>query len=160
VTGDNLLNQPETLLPAEPDVVEALQRASMAELPAVVAAHPTSSRAWAALADAAHDEGRSLDSYAYARVGYHRGLDALRKAGWRGQGPVPWRHEPNRGVLRALYALRRAAAEIGETDEVQRLTEFLDGTDRSAIAQIEAEQAASHAAAAPPTDTFIIRGED
>ncbi|RNE67316.1 DUF3151 domain-containing protein [Cryobacterium tepidiphilum] len=160
MTGDNLLNQPETLLPAETEVAEALQGVSISDLPAVVAAHPTSSLAWAALADAAHDDGRTLDSYAYARVGYHRGLDALRKAGWRGQGPVPWRHEPNRGVLRALYALRRAAAEIGETGEVQRLTEFLDGADRSAIAQIEAEQAASHAAVAPPTDTFIIRGED
>ena len=166
MTGDNLLNQPETLLPAEPDVVEALHGASRADLPAIVVAHPTSSLAWAALADAAHAEGRTLDSYAYARVGYHRGLDALRKAGWRGQGPVPWRHEPNRGVLRALYALRRAADAIGETAEVQRLTEFLDGADHSAIAQIEAEQTAAQADAAapsdvaPPTDTFIIRGED
>ena len=55
-------------------------------------------------------QGQIVEAYAYARTGYHRSLDQLRKAGWRGQGPVPWSHEPNRGVLRALYALRRAAA--------------------------------------------------
>ena len=64
-------------------------------------------------------------SYAYARTGYHRGLDALRRAGWRGQGPVPWEHEPNRGFLRALAALARAANAIDETEEVHRCTEFL-----------------------------------
>jgi uncharacterized protein DUF3151 len=96
-----------------------------------------------------------LDSYAYARVGYHRGLDALRKAGWRGQGPIPWRHEPNRGVLRAFYALRRAAGAIGETGEVERLTSLLNGSDQTAIARIESEHPA-----APPTEAFVIRGED
>ena len=49
----------------------------------------------------------------------------LRKSGWRGQGPVPWAHEPNRGFLRALAALARAARAIGESDEEARCTQFL-----------------------------------
>jgi hypothetical protein len=154
VPGDNLLEQPETLLPAEPEVISELDRTGKHEVARVVAAHPTSSLAWAELANIAHAEGRTLDSYAYARVGYHRGLDALRKAGWRGQGPIPWRHEPNRGVLRAFYALRRAAGEIGEAGEVERLTALLNGSDPTAIARIASEQTA------PPTEAFVIRGED
>ena len=139
VTGENLLDQPETLLPAESEVLDALSRTGRHEIATVVAAHPTSSLAWAELADVTHAEGRSLESYAYARVGYHRGLDALRKAGWRGHGSIPWTHEPNRGVLRAIYALRRAAAEIGETGEFDRLTTFLDDSDPTAISRIESE---------------------
>ena len=48
--------------------------------------------------------------YAYSRVGYHRSLDMLRRNGWKGHGPVPWEHEPNRGFLQclALLALERA----------------------------------------------------
>jgi hypothetical protein len=133
---DNLLGVPETLLPAESAVTDAL--AAGAGVSSVVVSNPSSSLAWALLADEAWAREAKLESYAYARVGYHRGLDALRKAGWRGQGPVPWSHEPNRGVLRSLYALRRAAEAIGETDEVTRLTEFLDGADPSATAAIEA----------------------
>jgi hypothetical protein len=113
------------------------------------------------------DAERPLESYAYARVGYHRGLDALRKAGWRGTGPIPWSHEPNRGVLRSLYALRRAADAIGEADEVARLDEFLRTSDPDAITQIEAAptaqipvQAGEQVDAAPPTETIVIRGED
>ena len=45
--------------------------------------------------------------YAYARVGYHRSLDLLRRNGWKGHGPVPWEHEPNRGFL-ALPGAPRA----------------------------------------------------
>jgi hypothetical protein len=133
---DNLLGVPETLLPEEPAVDAALAAAE--PLSSVVVANPASSLAWALLSDDAWDRGATLESYAYARVGYHRGLDALRKAGWRGQGPVPWSHAPNRGVLRSLYALRRGAAAIGETAEVERLAEFLDGADPSAAAAIEA----------------------
>ena len=91
----------------------------------VAAAHPTSSLAWAVLAEDAMADGQVVESYAYARTGYHRGLDALRRAGWRGQGPVPWEHEPNRGFLRALAALARAADAIGEDDERHRCQEFL-----------------------------------
>lgn len=130
----NLLGVPETLLPEEPTVLIDLDGRPLAE---VVVAHPTSSLAWALLADETAAAGRDLESYAYARVGYHRGLDALRKAGWRGQGPVPWSHEPNRGVLRALYALRRGAAAIGETDEVERLTTFLNDSDPAVIPTLD-----------------------
>jgi hypothetical protein len=178
VTGDNLLDQPETLLPAESEVLAALSRTRRHDVAAVVASHPTSSLAWAELADIAHADGNTLESYAYARVGYHRGLDALRAAGWRGHGAIPWRHEPNRGVLRALYALRRAAREIGELDEVERLTAFLNGADPTAIGRIEAEHATTQLLQvvqpagpdteagiapvdpAPPTEAFVIRGED
>ncbi|MCU1446638.1 DUF3151 domain-containing protein [Cryobacterium sp.] len=162
MTGANLLDQPETLLPAEPEVTEALSRTATQDLASVVAAHPTSSLAWAALADSTHAQGRVLEAYAYARVGYHRGLDALRKAGWRGQGPIPWSHEPNRGVLRALFALRRAAAEIGETDEVERLTAFLDGADPTVIPLLRSLQVdtAPGVDPAPPTAAFFIQGEN
>ncbi|WP_420898376.1 DUF3151 domain-containing protein [Cryobacterium fucosi] len=164
VTGDNLIEQPETLLPAEPEVIEALRRTGSADLASVVAAHPTSSLAWAVLADVAHLEGRTIESYAFARVGYHRGLDALRKAGWRGHGPVRWTHEPNRGVLRALYALRRAAREIGENDEFDRLTTFLNDADHTVISRIEQEAVTPDGYRAndpaPPTEAFFIRGEN
>jgi hypothetical protein len=118
----NLLGIPETRLPEDP----AAARLAAGEDPAsVAAAHPTSSLAWATLAEAALADGRTVEGYAYARTGYHRALDALRKNGWRGQGPVPWSHEPNRGFLRALAALSRAAGAIGETDEERRCADFL-----------------------------------
>lgn len=164
MTGDNLIEQPETLLPAEPEVIEALRRADSSNISAVVAAHPTSSLAWAVLADATHLEGRTLESYAYARVGYHRGLDALRKAGWKGHGPVRWTHEPNRGVLRALYALRRAARDIGEHSEFDRLTTFLNDSDPTVISRIDQETITPDGYRAtdpaPPTEAFFIRGEN
>lgn len=133
--GANLLGPEPTLLAAEPEVSAALTAGVPAEK--IVRDHPESPLAWAVLADEADAAGREIESYAFARVGYHRGLDALRKSGWRGAGPVPWSHEPNRGVLRALYALRRAAGQIGEVGEVARLTEFLDGADPEAIAALE-----------------------
>ncbi|MFF5792935.1 DUF3151 domain-containing protein [Paeniglutamicibacter sp. NPDC012692] len=135
--GANLLGIPETLLPEEVEVNERL--AAGDEAVDIAAAFPASSLGWALLADEAHAEGRYVESYAYSRVGYHRGLDALRKSGWRGQGPVPWRHVPNRGFLRSLYALQRAAAAIGETEEVDRIGRFLNDSDPLAVAAIEAE---------------------
>lgn len=138
MTSQNLLGVPETLLPHDPAVAAALESLPLEE---AVIAHPEGPLLWALLSDETAESGRRLEAYAYARVGYHRGLDSLRKAGWRGQGPVPWRHEPNRGVLRALYALRRGAAAIGEDAEVERLTTFLDDADPTAIAAIEAERA-------------------
>jgi hypothetical protein len=83
--------------------------------------------AWAALAEQALSDPDVDDvtGYAYARVGYHRSLDLLRRNGWKGHGPVPWSHEPNRGFLRALAALARAAGRIGETAEEERCREFL-----------------------------------
>ena len=65
----------------------------------------------------AADDIDDVTAYAYARVGYHRSLDMLRRNGWKGHGPVPWEHEPNRGFLRALWALSVAAGRIGEAEE-------------------------------------------
>ena len=121
--SDNLLGIPETRLAVDPaaDKLEA-----GVDPVQVAAAHPASSLAWAVLAeDALADGGRDVEAYAYARTGYHRALDSLRKSGWRGQGPVPWSHEPNRGFLRSLAALARAARAIGESDEEARCTAFL-----------------------------------
>ena len=135
VIGKNLMQPDPTLLPEEPEV---LQRIEAGDLPEDIAPHhPESSLAWALMADDAWSEGRTIESYAFARVGYHRGLDALRRSGWRGAGPVPWTHEPNRGFLRALYALGRAAAAIGESEEVTRIRTFLDDSDPTAAAAIE-----------------------
>lgn len=131
----NLLGLPETRLQAEPEVVAALAAAqpTRSEREAVVAAHPASSLAWAALAEILEHEANPIEFYAAARVGYHRGLDALRKSGWRGQGPVPWSHEPNRGVLRAFAALQRAAALIGEPGEPERLRDLINDADPTAL---------------------------
>ena len=88
---------------------------------AVVRRHPASPAAWAALAQQAQEAGADdVTVYAYARVGYHRSLDMLRRNGWKGHGPVPWEHEPNRGFLRSLALLALAARAIGETEEWER----------------------------------------
>src|SRR5438046_103390 len=102
----------------------------------IASQHPTSSAAWAALAEEALGRGFAVEGYAYARTGYHRGLDALRKSGWRGTGPVPWSHEPNQGFLRALHALALAATAIGEMDEAERCTTFLNDCDPAAAAAL------------------------
>lgn len=121
---ENLLGgPPPTLLPDDSAPREELEGG--ADAYDVARRHPTSSLAWAALADEAWNEGRVVESYAFARVGYHRGLDALRRNGWKGHGPVPWSHEPNRGFLRCLIALQRAAAAIGEEDEAERCAAFI-----------------------------------
>lgn len=92
----------------------------------VAARWPECLAAWAALGERALDEGRLVEAYAFFRVGYHRGLDRLRKAGWRGAGRIPWDHMPNRGFLRALQGLGRAAEGIGELDEATRCRDFLE----------------------------------
>jgi len=132
----NLLGPEPTYLPEETDVLARLEAGD--EPVDLAAKFPTSSLVWALLADDAYAEGQPVESYAYARVGYHRGLDALRRAGWRGAGPIPWEHEPNRGFLRSLYALGRAAAAINEAEEVDRIEKFLDSSDPAAKAAIEA----------------------
>lgn len=131
--GD-LLGPPPTLLPGDPDAQAALESG---ENPAIVAAaHPSASVAWAALAeDALHDD-KAVTAYAYARTGYHRGLDQLRRNGWKGFGPVPYGHEPNRGFLRCVAALARAADTIGETDEFARCCDLLDDCDPTARAAL------------------------
>ena len=129
----SLLPQPPaTLLPADEPAATALAHA-MPGREAEVAAHfPTYSGAWAALARGAFDAGEPVAAYAYARTGYHRGLDQLRKAGWRGAGPVPWSHEPNQGFLRCLHLLALSADAIGESDEAARCAQFLRDCDPSA----------------------------
>jgi hypothetical protein len=129
----NLLGPNPTLLPADPAAAELDGGADPAD---VAAAHPTSSIAWAVLAEGALADGATVTSYAYARTGYHRGLDQLRGNGWKGFGPVPWAHEPNRGFLRALAALHRAAVAIGEVDEVERTAALLTDSDPAAPAAL------------------------
>ena len=135
---DLLAGPPPTLLPeddAARDRLSALLAAGEDPRPAA-AEHPAYSLAWAVLAERTLDAGDAVTAYAFARTGYHRGLDALRRAGWRGTGPVPWEHEPNRGFLRALAALGRAAATIGEEPEAQRCRQFLRDSSTAAAATL------------------------
>lgn len=133
--GRNLMEMQPTLLPEDPEFNARYDAGDEAEDLAKV--FPTNSLPWAILAQEAWEDGRTIESYAFARVGYHRGLDALRGAGWRGTGPVPYSHEPNRGFLRSLYYLGRAAAAIGESDEVARINQFLLDSDPKAAEAIE-----------------------
>lgn len=120
---DLIAGPPPTELPADP---AAAALAAGDDPRAVVVAHPESPLAWAVLAERALSEGSDdLVGYAFARVGYHRSLDLLRRNGWKGHGPVPWSHVPNRGFLRALAALSTAAGRIGEQAEEERCREFL-----------------------------------
>ncbi len=129
----NLLPQPSaTLLPPNEAADAALAAAAPGTESDVAARFPGSSAAWALLAERAFDDGAVVAAYAYARTGYHRGLDQLRRAGWRGSGPVPWSHEPNQGFLRSLHLLGKAADAIGEDDEAARCAQFLRDCDPSA----------------------------
>ena len=133
----NLLPEPPaTRLPAQDDADSALAEArsigTADAYTAVAARYPTFSGAWAALAELALAAGQPVTAYAYARTGYHRGLDALRRNGWKGHGPVPWSHEPNQGFLRCLHALSQAADAIGEADEAARCAQFLRDSDPAA----------------------------
>jgi hypothetical protein len=120
---DLMAGPPPTYLPDDPADAELAQGD---EPGSVVRRHPASPAAWAALAEHARDQGADdVTLYAYARVGYHRSLDLLRRNGWKGHGPVPWEHEPNRGFLRCLALLALAARAIGEDGEWQRCSEFL-----------------------------------
>ncbi|RCV51359.1 DUF3151 domain-containing protein [Marinitenerispora sediminis] len=131
----NLLGEPPaTRLPDFPEAREAL--AAAADPAEAAARFPTHSDAWAALARRALDSGDAVAAYAYARTGYHRGLDQLRRAGWKGHGPVPWEHEPNRGFLRCLHLLATAAGAIGETEEHERCTTFLRDSSATAAEEL------------------------
>ncbi|MGY2876615.1 hypothetical protein ACVW00_003805 [Marmoricola sp. URHA0025 HA25] len=127
---DLIAGPPPTLLPEDP----AASALAEGEAPRdVVVAHPESPLAWATLAEAALNDGSDdVVAYAFARVGYHRSLDLLRRNGWKGHGPVPWDHVPNRGFLRALGALSRAAGAIGETAEEARCRDFLRDSSQEA----------------------------
>jgi hypothetical protein len=129
---------PRTVLPAEASAVnDALREALAAPLDdrrpkvaQVVVANPRSLNAWAALGSLGRDE---IERYAAFRVGYHRGLDALRANGWRGSGYVRWADETNRGFLRCLRGLQQMAAAIGERDEADRIAVFIQQLDPSGI---------------------------
>ena len=126
---------PETVLP--PEEAQALELLAAAlsvpdpagrrdAVSAVVARFPRFLDGWARLGQLARDD---VEAYAAFRVGYHRGLDRLRQNGWRGNGFVRWRHETNRGFLRALSGLHDAAGRIGEHDEEERCAHFLRQCD-------------------------------
>jgi hypothetical protein len=127
---------PETVLPAAPDdAANELERAlampadeRRRHVASIVARYPRFLDGWAQLGRLGRDD---IEAYAYFRVGYHRGLDALRGSGWRGSGYVRWAHETNRGFLRALAGLEAAAGAIGETDEQERCALFLQQLDPS-----------------------------
>jgi hypothetical protein len=131
---DLMAGPPPTLLPEDP---AAAALADGDDPRAVVTAHPESPLAWAVLAEGAlHDGSDDVVAYAFARVGYHRSLDLLRRNGWKGHGPVPWDHVPNRGFLRALAALTRAAGAIGEIAEQERCGTFLRDSSPEAYAAL------------------------
>lgn len=124
----------DVVLPEPPDRAVADLRAALRvegdtgreAVAGVAAEHPRFHDAWARLARRARDD---VERYAYARVGYHRGLDAMRANGWGGTGLLRWEHPSNRGVLRCFAELRDAAAAIGEDEEAERLEEFLHDLD-------------------------------
>lgn len=125
---------PETILEPPPAVAAERLRAATERPPAqrreavsdVVRSFPWWSEAWAELGDLARDD---VEAYACFRVGYHRGLDSLRRSGWRGSGYVRWREPSNRGFLRCVEGLRSTAAAIGESDEEERCALFLRQLD-------------------------------
>jgi hypothetical protein len=120
---ENLLGGPApTLLPVD---IAAESLAAGTDPRSAAATYPSSSLAWALLAEESLAGAEPVAAYAYARTGYHRGLDALRRSGWKGHGPIPAAHEPNQGFLRALAALGSAAEAIGEQDEAERCAAFL-----------------------------------
>lgn len=133
----NLLPEPPaTLLPGDDQAEAALAEARQVDTDqayeSVAARHPAYSAAWAELSARALAAGQLVTAYAYARTGYHRGLDQLRRNGWKGHGPVPWSHTPNQGFLRCLHLLSRSAGEIGESDEAARCAQFLRDCDPAA----------------------------
>lgn len=124
---------PETILPEAPEEAQQALAEAWAEagpdpeaartaVATVAGRWPRYLAAWATLSELADDP---VTGYAFARTGYHRGLDSLRAAGWRGSGYVRWRHQANRGFLRCLDALRLRAGQIGEDEEEQRCHLFL-----------------------------------
>ena len=122
VQMNDMLAPPPVRLPQDP------AQGADATLTATALTHPDSPLVWAVRAEA------KLQAYAFARTGYHRSLDRLRANGWKGWGPVPYSHEPNRGVLRAIAALALAAKLIGETNEYDRCRQMLSDADPEAVA--------------------------
>ena len=125
---------PETIIDPEPETARQELHTALDQpveqqrdsVSAVVGRWPRYLEGWAQLGDLARDD---VEAYAAFRVGYHRGLDRLRQSGWRGSGYVRWKHESNRGFLRALAGLQASAEKIGEKDEAERCQTFLHQLD-------------------------------
>ncbi|KQP00880.1 hypothetical protein ASF30_21940 [Leifsonia sp. Leaf264] len=169
---DEVDQAPASVVVADDEVVRSLISSVHREaLPGFVLAHVTSPLAWAELADVAHSEGREVEAYAYATVAHKRGLELLEAAGWSEGDAISWSDASNRAVLRAAYALHAAAAAIGLVFEADALSGFLAAADPTAVARIESEHTATQfitiippgataPATMPPTESFVIRGED
>jgi hypothetical protein len=129
-----LADRHETVLPPVGTALHDAYQAALTLDPAarkvalgeLVAGDPTFIAGWAALSVLGEEP---VERYAYARVGYHRGLDALRANGWGGSGLVRWSQPSNRPFLTCLVRLREAARSIGETAEVERIDVFLRDLD-------------------------------
>ncbi len=121
------ISEPAQTNISEPDgsLRELAAAVGVDEVGGVASRFPTCLAAWATLGELALRGRHPVQAYAYFRVGYHRGLDRIRRAGWRGSGRVPWAHEGNRGFLRSVRGLGLAAAAIGERDEAERCRAFL-----------------------------------
>lgn len=128
MTIENLLGGiPATRLPVDPALDELIEHGSE-EFVGIAARHLDSSLCWAILSEgslAARSADAELIAYAFARTGYHRGLDTLRRNGWKGSGPIPWEHEPNRGFLRCLAMLATVSERLGDDEERDRCWQFL-----------------------------------
>lgn len=130
-----------TRLPADP-AHDALVERGREDFYAVLRENPSSSLCWAILAEGSLLTGSGeadIAAYAYARTGYHRGLDAMRRSGWKGAGPVPWDHEPNQGFLRCLWALTVAAGRIGDDEEAARCAQFLRDSSEEAYQELSGD---------------------
>lgn len=141
---DNLLashgTTPAVELPEDPAVKELAEH-GREQFVQIVARHPESSLCWALLAEGAlsvETADADITAYAYARTGYHRGLDALRRAGWKGSGPIPWEHAPNRGFLRCLWVLAVASSRIGDQTESERCAQLLRDSSEAGFAELSA----------------------
>ncbi|MEY2968867.1 MAG: hypothetical protein RIQ64_1494 [Actinomycetota bacterium] len=136
---------PETRLPAESPEVQHLVSQLLGSpnedaRRSAVRLAPRSSLVWWACGMSA---GSDVERYATFRVGYHRGLDALRANGWRGSGFVRWSHPGNLGFLRCLLGLQMSAAAFGEADEDERCRLFLLQLDPAGVPSDEARSIAA-----------------
>jgi hypothetical protein len=143
------LGQPFVILPDDPadsarqaaEALAAFQAGTIdaatcrTQLNTLATRYPTSLSTWAALGELTLPDD-VIAAYAFFRTGYHRGLDRARGSGWRGTQQLRWEHESNRGFLRCLYGLLRAATTIGEEAEAVRtrgLLLELDPADHFAL---------------------------
>ena len=131
--GHGIQPHHQTVLPPEPESGQRALEVALAQtgsgqldlLKEVCRAYPSLLDGWARLGQLAYRAQDAVDAYAYSRVGYHRGLDRLRRHGWGGTGQVRWSEPSNRGFLRSLHLLMLASAAIGEQEEYLRCRQFL-----------------------------------